>query len=211
VLAAFEEVEDNLAALRILQDEATEQDAAVKAAEQALSLITIQYKAGTVSYLNVIVAQATALSNEITAVQILGRRMVAAALLVKALGGGWSADNLPSTSEFLEPEPPTGRDGDGEEPDLREGDSRAEGRRAAHGRGDVGDRVGALVLPLPIVEGVERCARVERRDDERPAVRPASQPVRNASGCEHDGPFVGAIPLGRHTHGGPLETPHLGQ
>src|SRR5439155_26106233 len=109
VLAAFEEVEDNLAALRILQDEATEQDAAVKAAEQALSLITIQYKAGTVSYLNVIVAQATALSNEITAVAILGRRMVAAALLVKALGGGWSADNLPSTSEFLEPAPPTGR------------------------------------------------------------------------------------------------------
>ena len=110
VLAAFEEVEDNLAALRILQDEATEQDAAVKAAEQALSLITIQYKAGTVSYLNVIVAQATALSNEITAVQILGRRMVAAALLVKALGGGWSADNLPSTSEFLEPDQPTRKD-----------------------------------------------------------------------------------------------------
>jgi outer membrane protein TolC len=110
VLAAFEEVEDNLAALRILQDEATEQDAAVKAAEQALSLITIQYKAGPVSYLNVIVAQATALSNEITAVAILGRRMVAAALLVKALGGGWSADNLPSTSEFLEPAPRTGRD-----------------------------------------------------------------------------------------------------
>ena len=82
----------------------------MKAAEQALSLITIQYKAGTVSYLNVIVAQAAALSNEITAVAILGRRMVAAALLVKALGGGWSADNLPSTSEFLEPAPRTGRD-----------------------------------------------------------------------------------------------------
>ena len=62
------------------------------------------------SYLNVIVAQATALSNEITAVAILGRRMVAAALLVKALGGGWSADDLPSTSEFLEPEPPTRKD-----------------------------------------------------------------------------------------------------
>src|SRR5206468_5122576 len=70
VLAGFEEVEDNLAALRILRDEATAQDAAVKAAEQALALITDQYKAGTVSYLNVIVAQTTALSNEITAVEI---------------------------------------------------------------------------------------------------------------------------------------------
>ena len=110
VLAGFQEVEDNLAALRILEEEAAAQDAAVKAAGQALSLITDQYKAGTVSYLNVIVAQTTALSNEITAVQILGRRMVAAALLVKALGGGWSADNLPSTSEFLEPEQPVRND-----------------------------------------------------------------------------------------------------
>jgi len=110
VLGGFQEVEDNLAALRILEDEATAQAAAVKAAEQALSLITDQYKAGTVSYLNVIVAQATALSNEITAVQILGRQMVAAALLVKALGGGWSADNLPETHEFLAPDRPTGKD-----------------------------------------------------------------------------------------------------
>src|SRR5213078_2962019 len=110
VFGGFQEVEDNLAALRILEDEATAQAAAVKAAEQALSLITDQYKAGTVSYLNVIVAQATALSNEITAVQILGRQMVAAALLVKALGGGWSADNLPETHEFLAPDRPTGKD-----------------------------------------------------------------------------------------------------
>jgi len=102
VLVGFQEVEDNLAALRILEEEATTQDGAVKAAEQALTLITDQYKAGTVSYLNVIVAQATALSNEITAVAILGRRMVASALLVKALGGGWSVADLPSAKEMTE-------------------------------------------------------------------------------------------------------------
>jgi len=66
--------------------------------------------------------------NEITAVTILGRRMVAAALLVKALGGGWSADNLPWTHEFLEPEPPTRKDA-GRSGLLPEGDeSVGEGR-----------------------------------------------------------------------------------
>ena len=105
------------------------------------------------------------------------------------------------------------RPGDGEEPDQQEGDGNAEGCRAGHGGGDSGDSVGALVLPLPVVavEGVESGVRVERRDDERPAVRSASQPVRNASGGEHDCPFVGALALGRHAHGGPLEVLHLEQ
>jgi len=105
------------------------------------------------------------------------------------------------------------RPGDGEEPNQQEGDGRPEDRRSAHGGDDVGDRVGALVLFLPVVtlEGVESCAGVERRDDERPAVRPASEPVRNARGGEHDCPFVGALALGRHAHGRPLEVLHLEQ
>ncbi len=91
VLTGFQEVEDNLAASRILEEEAQVQGAAVKSAQESLGLITNQYKAGTVSYLNVIVAQTTALSNERVAVDIAGRRMAAAVLLIKALGGGWTA------------------------------------------------------------------------------------------------------------------------
>jgi NodT family efflux transporter outer membrane factor (OMF) lipoprotein len=91
VLTAFQDVEDNLAALRILEDEARVQDEAVKAAQESVTLTTNQYKAGTVSYLNVIVAQTAALANESTAVAIQSRRMVASVLLIKALGGGWMA------------------------------------------------------------------------------------------------------------------------
>jgi NodT family efflux transporter outer membrane factor (OMF) lipoprotein len=91
VLTAFQAVEDNLAGLRILEDEARVQDEAVKASEESLALTLDQYKAGVVSYLNVITAQTIALDNETTAVQIRGRRMAAAVLLVQALGGGWHA------------------------------------------------------------------------------------------------------------------------
>ena len=93
-LTAFQDVEDNLAALRILADEATIQDEAVKAAQQALAVVTNQYRAGTLSYLDVVVTQALALTNERTAVDILGRRMNAAVLLIKGLGGGWNASTL---------------------------------------------------------------------------------------------------------------------
>jgi NodT family efflux transporter outer membrane factor (OMF) lipoprotein len=96
VLAAFQAVEDNLAALRILEQEAQVQDEAVQDAQKSVTLTTNQYKAGTVSYLNVITTQTTALTNETTAVQIRGRRMAAAVLLIQALGGGWSAADLPS-------------------------------------------------------------------------------------------------------------------
>jgi len=89
VLAAFQEVEDNLAALRILQQEASVQQEALQSARQSVELTTNQYKAGTVSYLNVIAVQTTALGNERTAVDILNRRLAASVLLVKALGGGW--------------------------------------------------------------------------------------------------------------------------
>lgn len=96
VLTAFQEVEDNLAALRILEEEAQAQDAAVKASQESVTVTTNQYMAGTVSYINVLVAQTVALSNERTALDILNRRMGASVLLVKALGGGWDASALSS-------------------------------------------------------------------------------------------------------------------
>jgi outer membrane protein TolC len=92
-------VEDNLAALRILEEEARVQGAAVAAATQSVSLTTEQYRAGTVSYLNVITTQTIALADQITAVQILGRRLTATVLLVQALGGGWHDADLPSMQE----------------------------------------------------------------------------------------------------------------
>ena len=89
VLAGFQEVEDNVAAQRILGTEAQAQDEAVQAAQQSLAVTMNQYQSGIVSYLNVVVAQTTALANERTAVDILGRRLTASVLLIKALGGGW--------------------------------------------------------------------------------------------------------------------------
>ena len=91
VLTGFQEVEDGLAALRVLGEEARVQQEALAAARQTVEIVTNQYKAGTVSYLNVIVVQANALSSEQTALNILGRRMLASVALVKALGGGWNA------------------------------------------------------------------------------------------------------------------------
>ena len=99
VLGAFQDVEDNLAALRVLEVEAREQEEAVKAAQRSLALTTNQYRAGVVSYLNVVIAQTAALTSEQTAVGITGRRLGASVLLIKALGGGWSADRLPTDSE----------------------------------------------------------------------------------------------------------------
>jgi len=96
VLTGFQQVEDNLAALRILEEEGRVQEEAVKAARQSVAVAINQYKAGTVSYLNVIVAQAAALNNEITALGILNRRMAASVLLIQALGGGWSVSDLPA-------------------------------------------------------------------------------------------------------------------
>jgi NodT family efflux transporter outer membrane factor (OMF) lipoprotein len=99
VLGAFQSVEDNLAALRILEEEARVQEAAVQAAARSVTLTTEQYRAGTVGYLNVITTQTIALGNEITAVQLLGRRMIAAVQLVEALGGGWTERELPSAGD----------------------------------------------------------------------------------------------------------------
>ena len=90
VLTGFQQVEDSLATLRILEQEAEVQGEAVKLAEQALALALNQYKAGTVNYLTVVVIQAAALANQTTAVNILSRRMVASVQLITALGGGWT-------------------------------------------------------------------------------------------------------------------------
>ena len=90
VLAGFQEVEDNLAALRILDEEAKFQDQAVISSRESVTLTTNQYRAGIVSYLNVVTVQTIALTNERAAINISGQRMKAAVLLVKALGGGWS-------------------------------------------------------------------------------------------------------------------------
>ena len=94
VLTAFQQVEDELAALRILEDEAAAQDRAVAAARRSLGQALSQYRIGTVSYLNVVTAQTALLSNQVTAVNILYRRTAAAVLLIQALGGGWSAEDL---------------------------------------------------------------------------------------------------------------------
>jgi NodT family efflux transporter outer membrane factor (OMF) lipoprotein len=92
VLAAFQEVEDNLATLRVLADEANYQREAVRAARESLELTTNQYKAGTVSFLNVITAQTTLLGNQQSELNLRSRQLVASAVLIRALGGGWQAE-----------------------------------------------------------------------------------------------------------------------
>ena len=100
-LTAFQQVEDNLAALRILEQEAAAEDAAVKDAEESLAISTDQYKQGIATYLQVITAQTIALQDEKSAVDILTRRMTASVLLIEALGGGWDASQLPSKAGVL--------------------------------------------------------------------------------------------------------------
>ena len=99
VLTAFQQVEDNLAAVRILENEAKVQNDAVVAAQRSLDLSVTRYKGGVTSYLEVITAQNAALADEVTAVNILGRRMARMVLLIQALGGGWDRSSLPERPE----------------------------------------------------------------------------------------------------------------
>ena len=101
VLTAFQEVEDNLAALRILTRELDQQNDAVASAQRALSLSNERYKAGIDSYLNVITAQATLLSSQRTAVNLQMQQMTASVELIKALGGGWEESELPTPKQFI--------------------------------------------------------------------------------------------------------------
>jgi len=99
VLSGFQQVEDNLAAVRILENEAKVQNEAVVAAQRSLDLSVTRYKGGVTSYLEVITAQSAALADEVTAVNILGRRMANTVLLIQALGGGWDRSSLPERPE----------------------------------------------------------------------------------------------------------------
>jgi outer membrane protein TolC len=99
VPTGFQQVEDNLAAVRILENEAKIQDEAVVAAQHSLDLSVTRYKGGVTSYLEMITAQNTALADELTAVNILGRCMANTVLLIQALGGGWDRSSLPARPE----------------------------------------------------------------------------------------------------------------
>jgi len=90
VLSAFQDVEDNLAALRLLSQEIEQQDATVAAAQRYLNLANDRYKLGIDSYLNLIVAQTSLLNNQRTAVNLRFNRMNASVQLIKAVGGGWN-------------------------------------------------------------------------------------------------------------------------
>jgi NodT family efflux transporter outer membrane factor (OMF) lipoprotein len=95
VLQAFQDVEDNLAALRILNQENAVQQQTVADAERSLAISTFRYKGGLVTYLEVITAQTTELANQRTAADITTRQFSSSVQLVKALGGGWNTAQLP--------------------------------------------------------------------------------------------------------------------
>jgi len=96
VLTAFQQVEDQLSTLRILEQEAAAEAEAVKAAQESVDIATLQYTAGTTDYLQVIVSQAALLQNQRQVIDILTRRLTSSVLLIEALGGGWDASQLPA-------------------------------------------------------------------------------------------------------------------
>ena len=97
VLQAFQDVEDNLSGLRILNSESAAQQRAVESAQRSLLISTTRYKGGVTTYLEVITAQTTQLANERTAADITTRQFAASVQLIKALGGGWDTTKLPTT------------------------------------------------------------------------------------------------------------------
>ena len=105
VLTAFQQVEDNLASLRILSEEIRHQDEAVKSAERTLAITEDLYKLGIDSYLSVVTAQISLLSNQETAIGLRIQQMTASVGLIGALGGGWDASRLPSPKQLIGREP----------------------------------------------------------------------------------------------------------
>jgi NodT family efflux transporter outer membrane factor (OMF) lipoprotein len=105
VLTAFEQVEDNLAALRILSTQIQQQDAAVKASARFLAIATDRYKLGLDPYLDVITAQTSLLSNQQTAATLRMQQLTDSVQLVEALGGGWDASQLPSQRDIAHASP----------------------------------------------------------------------------------------------------------
>jgi NodT family efflux transporter outer membrane factor (OMF) lipoprotein len=107
-LTAFQQVEDELSALRILAEQADAQAVAVADAKEAELLELNQYKAGTVAYTAVVTAQQTSLSNQETALSVQQQRLVASVTLIEALGGGWTADDLPTRDQIVDGDPAPG-------------------------------------------------------------------------------------------------------
>jgi NodT family efflux transporter outer membrane factor (OMF) lipoprotein len=101
VLTAFQQVEDNLAGLRILSQEIHEQDVAIASAQRSLKLATDRYRLGIDPYLNVITAQTTLFSNQQTAVNLRIAQIVDSVQLIEALGGGWDSSTLPSSQQII--------------------------------------------------------------------------------------------------------------
>jgi len=101
VLTAFQQVEDDLAALRVLARQIEQQETAVKSSEVYLALSLLRYKQGIDSYLNVITAQTTLLANRQTLVTIRSQQMTANIQLIQAIGGGWDASRMPSARQVL--------------------------------------------------------------------------------------------------------------
>ncbi len=99
-LTAFQQVEDNLVALSILEQEAQQQDEALASAKHSLDLFTNRYLGGRDTYLQVVTAQTVTLTNERNATDILRRRMEASVLLIKALGGGWTDKEMPALADL---------------------------------------------------------------------------------------------------------------
>lgn len=117
VLTAFQQVEDNIAALKVLADELVQQDKAVASAQRNLKLANDRYKAGIDPYLNVITAQTTLLTNQRFALTVRQEQMTRSVQLLEALGGGWDANQLPAPNSISHPAPnsgaPVGTNGSG--------------------------------------------------------------------------------------------------
>jgi len=101
VLTAFQQVEDNLASLRVLSQEVQEQDVGVAAAQRTLAIATDRYRLGIDPYLNVITAQTALFGAQQTAVTLRMEQMTSSVQLIEALGGGWDASQLPSTASLV--------------------------------------------------------------------------------------------------------------
>jgi NodT family efflux transporter outer membrane factor (OMF) lipoprotein len=101
VLTAFQQVEDNLSALRILSKETQEQDTAIQSAQRSLNLATDRYRLGIDPYLNVITAQTTLFGNQQTAVNLRIQQIVASVQLIEAVGGGWDSSTLPTSQQII--------------------------------------------------------------------------------------------------------------
>jgi outer membrane protein TolC len=99
VLTAFQQIEDNLAALRILSEELQQEDTAIKSADNYLQIATSRYRAGIDPYLNVITAEAALLSSQQTAVTLRMQQMTTSVQLIEALGGGWETSHLPTVQD----------------------------------------------------------------------------------------------------------------